>query len=110
MNRNNEYVFKKLCIQAIICAIWQHAAHNTDQLTSSCWTGAIQKQTQKKSIPKWKFWDFQNELYTEIRLEENINVRKQNWENVWNKIPPLGKDNVHKVKYVHNLVFVHKQL
>ena len=41
------------CITANTSAIWQHAAHITDQLTSpSCWTGATQKSPSlnKKNI------------------------------------------------------------
>ena len=41
MDRSNKIVYK--CITANIGAIWQHAAHATDQLTSpSCQTGATQ--------------------------------------------------------------------
>ena len=52
MDRSNN-VFKILCkcITANTSAIWQHAAHNTDQLTyPSCKTGVIQKYLLTKNI------------------------------------------------------------
>ena len=46
MDRSNKKKSKILykCITANTSVIWQHAAHITDQLTSSCYTGAIQKR------------------------------------------------------------------
>ena len=42
MDRSNKKIYK--CITANTSAIWQHAVHTTDELTSpSCWTGVIQK-------------------------------------------------------------------
>ena len=39
------------CITANTSAIWQHAAHTTNQLTSpSCWTEAIQKSLSLKHL------------------------------------------------------------
>ena len=46
MDRRNTFFFKLYkCIAANTSAIWQHAAHTTDQLTSpSCQTGVKQKK------------------------------------------------------------------
>ena len=55
MDRSNKKFFK--CITANTSAIWQHAAHTTDQLTSpSCSTGAMQN-SKPLNEKYWRiFW------------------------------------------------------
>ena len=54
-NKNIKILYK--CITANTSAIWQHAAHATDQLTSpGCWTVAIQKSLSFNEKYWKKFW------------------------------------------------------
>ena len=61
------------CITVNTSAIWQHAAHTTDQLTSSsCYTGAIQTTTTNYFVTKNI-----EEFSGEISLENQSAVRKK---------------------------------
>ena len=50
-NKKYKNVIVSTCITANIKAIWQHATHTIDQLTSpSCKEGAIQKNKTKQKL------------------------------------------------------------
>ena len=59
MNTSNKKYIQKLykCITANTSAIWQHAAHTIDQLSSpSCWTGTIQKSLSLNEKKCWRIF------------------------------------------------------
>ena len=108
-NKKNKILHK--CLTANTSAIWQHAAHTTDQLTSpSRWTGAIQKSLslhEKYWRILWKKFRKMDWQAEKVMTERVTGLGRRTREKMakWNQMTALrfqtGGDNRHPRPRTH---------